>query len=49
MDSYNNNSIANRRIYDLNMEELKEKMLENKKQFLRKRKGFWEKARSYND
>lgn len=30
MDSYNNNSIANRRIYDLNMEELKEKMLENK-------------------
>ena len=26
-----------------------EKMLENKKQFLRKRKGFWEKARSYND
>lgn len=30
MDSYNNNSIANRRIYDLNMKELKEKMLENK-------------------
>lgn len=30
MDSYNSNSIANRRIYDLNMEELKEKMLENK-------------------
>ena len=30
MDSYNNNSIVNRRIYDLNMEELKEKMLENK-------------------
>lgn len=30
IDSYNNNSIANRRIYDLNMEELKEKMLENK-------------------
>jgi hypothetical protein len=26
-----------------------EKMLENKKQFLRKRKGFWERARSYND
>ena len=30
MDSYNNNSILNRGIYDLNMEELKEKMLENK-------------------
>lgn len=30
MDSYNNNSIENRRIYDLNMEELKEKILENK-------------------
>lgn len=30
MDSYNNNSIENRKIYDLNMEELKEKMLENK-------------------
>ena len=26
-----------------------ETMLEYKKQFLRKRKGFWEKAKSYND
>ena len=30
IDSYNNNSILNRGIYDLNMEELKEKNLENK-------------------
>ena len=30
IDSYNNNSILNREIYDLNMEELKEKNLENK-------------------
>jgi hypothetical protein len=30
IDNYKNDSISNRRKYDLNMEELKEKMLENK-------------------